>query len=212
LTNIEHRIQKLNPALPPPGEARPDWSILEEILRALGKPMGYFTAADVFREMTVTIPFYKGLRRRDLEGDGRITHPFTTAAERLRGGKPYSFAPVRTLESPADPDSAEYPFEMIAGRTMFHFGSTSTRSANLRLLTPRGELEVNEEDAIALGVVEGDVVTVSSSAGSFDAPVKVSANVPKGIVFAPTNFPDMGVYRLLQENTTVCNVKLVRRT
>ncbi|MCA1961781.1 MAG: molybdopterin-dependent oxidoreductase [Desulfomonile sp.] len=212
LTNIEHRIQKLNPALQPPGEARPDWSILEEVARAMGKPMGYFTAADVFREMTLTIPFYRGLRRRDLEGDGRLAHPFTDTGDRLRGGKPYAFAPVRTSESPTDPDSTEYPFEMIVGREMFHFGSTSTRSANLRLLTPRGELEISPEDADFLGLADGDEVTVSSRGGSFSAPVKVSATIPKGIVFAPTNFPDMGAYRLLQENTTVCNVKLVRRT
>lgn len=212
LTNIEHRIQKLNQALPPPGEARPDWSVLEEIARAMGKPIGYFTAADVFRDMALTVPFYKGLRRRDLEGDGRIVHPFTQTADRLRGGKPYSFAPVRTWESPAEPDAAEYPFEMIAGRDMFHFGSTSTRSPNLRLLTPRGELEVNEEDALALGLSSGDMITVSSRAGSFDAAVKLSGVVPKGIVFAATNFPDGGVYRLLQENTTVCKVKLAKRT
>lgn len=212
LTNIEHRIQKLNQALQPPGDARPDWSILEEISRALGKPMGYFNAADIFREMTLSIPFYKGVRRRDLEGDGRIAHPFTGTADRQRGGKPYAFAPVRTWESPADPDAAEYPFEMIVGRDMFHFGSTSTRSANLKLLTPQGELEVNEEDAVALGLADGDLVTVTSSAGSFVAPVKKSSNLPRKIVFAPTNFPDMGAYRLLQENTTVCNVKLVRRT
>jgi formate dehydrogenase alpha subunit len=101
---------------------------------------------------------------------------------------------------------------MIAGRDMFHFGSTSTRSANLRLLTPGGQLEVNEDDALALGLSSGDLITVISRAGSFDAAVKLSGDVPKGIVFAPTNFPDVGAYRLLQENTTACNVKLVKRT
>ena len=38
MTNIEHRIQRLNQVIPPPGQARPDWGILEEVARAMGHP------------------------------------------------------------------------------------------------------------------------------------------------------------------------------
>jgi hypothetical protein len=33
-------------------------------------------------------------------------------------------------------------------------------------------------------------------------------NVDQGLILAPTNFPELGVYRLFQENTTVCRVAL----
>jgi formate dehydrogenase alpha subunit len=208
MTNIEHRIQRLNPAVSPPGEARPDWSILEEIAGAMGKPMGYFSAEDVFREMTLTIPFYRGLKWRDTEGDGVIAHPFPEAAEALRGGRPYAFAPVRTIEGPGERDAEEYPFELMAGRSMYHFGSMSTRSANLLELCPEGFVEISARDARALGIEEGDPVEVSSPEGSFTAPARFSEALSPGMVFAPVNFPSMGVYKLFRENTTVCNVKV----
>jgi predicted molibdopterin-dependent oxidoreductase YjgC len=208
ITSIEHRVQRLNQVLPPPGEARPDWNILEELATALGRPMGYFSARDIFREMALTIPFFRGLRLRDLEGDGVIVLPFGAPTAALRGGRPYAFAPVRTVEAPVRQDAAAYPFEMMAGRCLYHFGSMSTRSKNLQQLCPEGFLEISEEDAAALGVKEGDPVEVRSPNGSFVASVKPSGNVGRGMVFVPTNFPSLGVYRLFQENTTVCRVNL----
>jgi predicted molibdopterin-dependent oxidoreductase YjgC len=198
----------LNQVLPPPGEARPDWNILEELATALGRPMGYFSARDIFREMALTIPFYRGLRLRDLEGDGMIVVPFGAHGAVLRGGRPYAFAPVRTVEAPVSQDAAAYPFEMIAGRSLYHFGSMSTRSKNLQQLCPEGFVEISQEDAAELGVNEGDRVEVRSPSGSFVAPVKPSGNVDRGMVFVPTNFPSLGVYSLFQENTTVCRVNL----
>ncbi|MEJ2715739.1 MAG: molybdopterin-dependent oxidoreductase [Deltaproteobacteria bacterium] len=210
ITSIEHRVQRLNQVLPPPGEARPDWNILEELATALGRPMGYFSARDIFREMALTVPFYRGLRLRDLEGDGTIVTPFSAHSESLRGGRPYAFAPVRTVEAPVRPDAADYPFEMMAGRSLYHFGSMSTRSKNLQELCSEGFVEISNEDAAELGVKEGDPVEVRSPNGAFVAPVKPSGNVGRGMVFVPTNFPSLGVYRLFEENTTVCRVSLSR--
>jgi formate dehydrogenase (NADP+) alpha subunit len=208
MTNIEHRIQKLNQVIPPQGAAIPDWSILEEMAKALGRPMGFFRVVDVFREMTLTIPFYKGLKPQDIEGDGKIIQPFTGRSERLRGGRPYSFAPVRTWEGPDREDAADYPFEMVAGRCMYHFGSITTRSGNLLSLCAEGRLEMNEQDAQQLNFKDGQPVRVSSPGASFVAPVKLSDKVRRGMVSIPTNFPDLGVYRLFQENTTMCRVQL----
>ena len=104
--------------------------------------------------------------------------------------------------------SQVYPFELIAGRSMFHFGSFSTRSRNLLQLCPEGYLQINAADAEALGIKEGDQVEVDSQSASFVAPTKLSDKVDKGMVFVPTNFPGQSVYRLFEENTTVCRVKL----
>lgn len=208
MTNIEHRIQRLNQVLPPPGETRPDWSILEAVASALGRPMGFFSARDIFREMTATVPHYRGLRLRDLEGDGAIRHPFSQAAGGLRGGKQYAFAPVRTMEAPVGEEVGRYPFEMVAGTSMYHFGSTSTRSNNLLELCSEAYVEINPDDAKGLGLKEGELVEVKSAAGAFVAPARISGNVNRGLVFVPTNFPSLGVYRLFQENTTMCRVRL----
>jgi len=207
MTNIEHRVQRLNQAIPPLGPAMPDWTILEEVAKAMGHSMGFFRTADVFRDMTLTIPFYKTLKLQDLQGDGKIVHPFADGHERLRSGRSYSFAPVRTWEAP-DKNADAYPFEMMVGRSMYHFGSISTRSRNLRNLCPQGYVEINIHDAADLGFAEGEPVEVASPLGAFVAPAKLSDKISQGLVFVPVNFPGLGVYRLFDENTTVCRVKL----
>lgn len=210
MTNIEHRIQRLNQAIPPLGPSMPDWNILEQVATEMGRPMGFFNVGDVFREMTQTIPFYKGLKFQDLQGDGHIVRPFAEGREGSRAGRKYSFAPVRTMESP-ERDGDDYPFEMMAGRSMYHFGSTSTRSENLLGLAPEGRIEVNPQDAAGLKLQDGQRVQVSSPGGSFDAPIKVSNRVAQGMVFVPANFPELGVYRLFEENTTICRVNVTAR-
>jgi predicted molibdopterin-dependent oxidoreductase YjgC len=207
MTNIEHRIQRLNQAIPPLGPSMPDWNILEQVAETMGRPMGFFNVSDVFREMALTIPFYKGLKFQGLQGDGQIVRPFAAGREGSRSGRRYSFAPVRTVEAP-EKDGKAFPFEMMAGRSMYHFGSTSTRSRNLLGLCPEGYVEINPLDADNLEIQDGERVEVSSPIGSFVAPVKRSTKVAQGMVFVPANFPDLGVYRLFEENTTVCRVKL----
>jgi NADH dehydrogenase/NADH:ubiquinone oxidoreductase subunit G len=40
LTNTEGRVQKANPAVKPPAEAKPDWEILSLLANRLGKKLG----------------------------------------------------------------------------------------------------------------------------------------------------------------------------
>ena len=169
--------------------------------------MGFFSADDVLREISRTIPIYNGVTLQDLKGNGKILRPFFTSPERLSTEKPFSFAPVRTWEAP-DKGAADYPFEMIVGRSMYHFGSTSTRSTNLLGLCPSGNVEINPDDANELGLKQGDLIEVISPQGSFKAPVEISCKISRGLIFVPVNFPGMGVYRLFDENTNVCRVKL----
>lgn len=207
MTNIEHRVQRLNQVIPPLGAAMPDWNIFEELSRTMGRTMGYFKVTDVLREIALTIPFYKGLRMKDLEGDGKVIAPTPSGREGSRAGRPYSFAPVRTVEAP-DTDAVLYPFELLAARSMYHFGSTTTRSRNLLGLCPGAFVEINPLDAEQLGIGDASPVRVSSPAGSFVAPAKLSSRVPRGKLVSPVNFRDTGIYRLFRENTTVCRVKL----
>jgi predicted molibdopterin-dependent oxidoreductase YjgC len=178
--------------------------------KAMGRSMGYSKAEDIFQDMTATIPFYRSLRLTDIPPDGSIRHPFSPETGPVRSGKPYSFAPIRTTEAPEPADAAEYPFEMMAGRSMYHFGSVTTRSKNLLDLCPQGYIEISSEDAEQLGVNNGDPLEVLSPNGSFIGPAKISEKISTGMIFVPSNFPDMAVYRLFRENTTVCRVKLNR--
>ncbi len=61
MINGEGRLQRLNRAVRPPGNARDDWEILRDLLQTLGGSNGIYTIEDVFRQMSAEIPQFAGL-------------------------------------------------------------------------------------------------------------------------------------------------------
>ncbi|MBM3280081.1 MAG: molybdopterin-dependent oxidoreductase [Candidatus Handelsmanbacteria bacterium] len=59
--NAKGRLQRFNPAIPPVGEARPDWQILAALLRSLDPAQDYSTLEGVFAGMAQEIPALAGL-------------------------------------------------------------------------------------------------------------------------------------------------------
>ena len=55
VTQVEGRIIKINKAVEPPGEARQDWRIIQDLARALGRPHGFtFTSPrEIFDELRI---------------------------------------------------------------------------------------------------------------------------------------------------------------
>jgi NADH-quinone oxidoreductase subunit G len=60
MVNAKDRIQRLNRATQPPGQARDDFEILSDLLRALGGEAPQ-TLDGIFKEMTVGVPAFNGL-------------------------------------------------------------------------------------------------------------------------------------------------------
>jgi NADH-quinone oxidoreductase subunit G len=52
MINGDGRLQRLNRAVRPPGNARDDWEILRDLLQALGGSNGLYSIDDVFRQMS----------------------------------------------------------------------------------------------------------------------------------------------------------------
>src|SRR5262249_38257690 len=61
MINGEGRLQRLNRAVRPPGNARDDWEILRDLLQALGGSDGLFSIDDIFRRMSAEIPQFAHL-------------------------------------------------------------------------------------------------------------------------------------------------------
>src|SRR5947207_10616332 len=61
MINGDGRLQRLNRAVRPPGNARDDWEILRDLLQALGGSNGLFSIDDVFRQMSAEIPQFAHL-------------------------------------------------------------------------------------------------------------------------------------------------------
>jgi NADH-quinone oxidoreductase subunit G len=61
MINGEGRLQRLNRAVRPPGQARDDWEILRDLLQELGDSNGIYSLEDVFRQMAEAVPRFAGL-------------------------------------------------------------------------------------------------------------------------------------------------------
>jgi len=61
MVNGRGRLQRLNRATRPPGNARDDWEILHDLLQAIGGGDSLHSIEDVFRRMSETVPQFAGL-------------------------------------------------------------------------------------------------------------------------------------------------------
>ena len=61
MINGKGRLQRLNRAVRPPGNARDDWEILRDLLQALGGSNGIYMIEDVFRQMSAEIQQFADL-------------------------------------------------------------------------------------------------------------------------------------------------------
>jgi NADH-quinone oxidoreductase subunit G len=61
MVNGKGRLQRLNRATRPPGNARDDWEILRDLLQAVGGGDSLHSIEDVFRRISETVPKFAGL-------------------------------------------------------------------------------------------------------------------------------------------------------
>jgi len=79
----------------------------------------------------------------------------------------------------------EYPYVLVTGaRKVFYTHGRNRNFKRCRTAIPDPDIEVNPIDAKKLGVQTGDMVTVTSTVGSVDIPVKVvhKSNIPPGVM------------------------------
>jgi anaerobic selenocysteine-containing dehydrogenase len=90
-------------------------------------------------------------------------------------------------EQPGD----DHPFLLTTGRTVyqFHTRTKTGRAPQLQAAAPSVWVELNADDARALGLVEGDTVRVASPRGAMEGPVRISG-IRRGVVFVPFHYGD----------------------
>lgn len=77
-----------------------------------------------------------------------------------------------------------------------HNGSFTSWSANNLLVAPEGLLQIGEQDAKRLGLVDGDRLSISANGGSVTMPVQIRSTLPAGLLVAPVHFPQLDLGRL----------------
>jgi predicted molibdopterin-dependent oxidoreductase YjgC len=216
-TNTERRVQMVNQAIPPLGEARPDWVIITELAKrilALGPRQAaqapfaqwlYQNTAEIMAEVAALTPSYAGvtharlLRGEQLQWPVRdLNHPGTPilhTSQFARGkGK---FMPIEHIP-PAELPDDQYPLLLNTGRVLYHWhgGVMTRRAQGLKEVYDRALVEVNPDDAAQLELNEQSRVRISSRRGSIEAESWITDRVPPGMVFANFHFPDAAVNEL----------------
>jgi formate dehydrogenase alpha subunit len=202
-TNSERRVQRVRAALPPPGDARPDWWITAELAGrvarrlgiAVGRQFDYADPAEIFDEMARLTPFLGGLSHARLDREGGLQWPCPTAdhpgtrylyAESFPRGRG-RFIPARQIEEAAELPDAEYPFVLNTGRLLYHWhgGTLTRRVQGLLELAPRLEVAIHPSDARRLGVDTGSRVRLESRRGELTGYAHITEAVRSGAVFVP---------------------------
>src|SRR5690606_32739875 len=129
VTNSERRGQRCRKALEPPGEARDDIWIIQELARRLGRPWNYPDAEAVWEEVRRLSPLHRGMSYERLEKESGLQWP--CPSEDAEGevflhsrlwkwpleGKRAPFMPTDHKGSLEQPDE-EYPLLLTTGRKL----------------------------------------------------------------------------------------------
>jgi NADH-quinone oxidoreductase subunit G len=175
-TNLEGRVQKVNPIVGAPGSARPVWSILDDLAVALGAELGGGSAETITKEIAQVAPAYGGVSwHRLLPGTEGIVVPGS------EGTQPLQYIPV-------DPglDVSEAALTLHAGRVLYDDGVMIRHSPGIAGLAPEPRAYLHPADAEALSVIEGDIVVVGVD-GEATLTVVIDPTLAKGTIYVPFN-------------------------
>ncbi|MEZ5124818.1 MAG: molybdopterin-dependent oxidoreductase [Thermoleophilia bacterium] len=119
------------------------------------------------------------------------------------GALGYDELPVYRRPAYRDDVDAERPFVLITGaRKLLYLHSRFRNIARFRTAIPGPEVELHPDDALALGVQTGDVVTVTSRIGAVDVPVTVVAanEILPGVIQITHGWRDANVNLLTHDD------------
>lgn len=200
-TNTERRIQRIRKAIESPGEAKPDWEIIMDIMNRIGCEKKYANAMEIMEEIAEVTPQYAGIDYDRIDGDGlqwpcptkdHLGTKYLHKDEFARGkGR---FVANKYIES-AETTDEEYPFILTTGRVLYqyHTRTMTGRVEGLNKKAPSSYIEINPDMANKLGFADGEKVRVSSRRGEIITSIKTTDIIANNVVFMPFHFADGAV-------------------
>ena len=198
-TNGLRRVQRFYPAVPPMGEARPDWSIAAALADRLGLRLEAYSAAEVMQaigkeapgyaeasypKMARVVPQWPEVGRSDVYFGG-------TSYDNRQGlgvcvpsaaeiGEAVDIAWTAPPESKPSEQMLLVPIERLLDR-----GTTVIPSELLRHRLAPARLEVGPADAARLGITDGQRVSIRWDGRSEQLEAVVVGGIPAGSALIP---------------------------
>lgn len=189
-TNLESRIQSFLPVVPPPGQAKPDWEILDRLSATIAHTDAYGSLDKIRMEIRQRISAYT-----DLIAEGSAWIKSTSRKALFKNPEAsglIAFYPVIMTHDQGGDNG--YPLTAILGSLRYHLGNgTRTRvSERIQAFGVCGAIQVSPEDGRRLDLQEGDCVRVISPFGTVKRAVELKQEIAPGQLFVPlaVNFND----------------------
>lgn len=199
ITNTDRRVQLGRKVLDPPGDARQDLWIIQEIAARIGLDWHYSGPSEVFDEMRAATPSIGGITWERLEQEDSVTYPcekegdpgdpilfddgFPTPSGKGR------FVPAELSSADELPDD-DYPFVFTTGRQLEHWHTgTMTRHATvLDAIEPEPVFNIHPDDLEGIDAHPGDRIVLESRRGRIEARARVDTAMQRGSVFMAFHF------------------------
>src|SRR5467141_3156030 len=196
VTNTDRMVQLGRKAIEPPGDAKGDLWLINELAKRIGLPWNYTHPREVFDEMRQCMDSIAGITWERLERESSVTYPcekqgdpgepvvFITHFPTTTGrGK---FVPADLISAAERPDD-QYPMVLITGRQLehWHTGAMTRRATVLDYIEPEPVASLHPLDLDKVGAKPGDIVTVESRRGKIALYARADDGTPVGAVFIP---------------------------
>ena len=200
-TNTNRQVQIGRPVVAPPGDARQDWELLQQLAQRLGLDWKYGHAGDVFDEMTKVMPSLANISWERVKREDAVTYPASApdepGADIIFGdGFPTKSGRARIvaaeLRAPDEVPDAEFPLVLTTGRLLehWHTGSMTRRSSTLDSLEPEAIAGLHPREMERMGIAPGDLIKVATRRGEITLKARADRDVATGMVFIPFAFAE----------------------
>ena len=198
-TNAERRINRVRPVMPSK-TGKSEWEVTCDLSRALGFEMNYENGAAIMDEIAATTPTFSGVSFAKLDELGSIQWPCNEANPAgtpvmhidhfVRGEGRFMETPYVPTEEKA---SRKFPLLLTTGRILsqYNVGAQTRRTPN-NLWHSEDILDIHESDALLRGISDGGWIKLSSRVGETVLKVRITDEVPAGVVYTTFHFPESG--------------------
>jgi NADH-quinone oxidoreductase subunit G len=179
VTNLEGRVMKVNRIVPGPGQAREDWSILDELAQRMGRPLDLGSAEAISQRISAHAPAYEGISWFLLdwkERDGVV-------APREGATQPLQYIPTGGLHAVGSGGGARGGFALHLARVLYDDAVLTRHGPSIADLAPGPFAALNPADADRIGA-NGRVEVDGHS-----LPLRRDPSLAEGTVFVPFNQP-----------------------
>ncbi|MGR3815718.1 MAG: formate dehydrogenase subunit alpha [Cognatishimia activa] len=195
VSNTNRQVQRVRPAVTPPGEAREDWAITVELGQRIGLPWEYKDVSEVFAEMKLNMKSLDNITWERLETE-TVTYPSLSPEDPGQAivfgdGFPREdgrarFTPAAVIPPDEAPD-ADFPMIMTTGRQLehWHTGSMTRRSLVLDHVEPEANCSLHPKTLRRLGIEPGEMLRLSTRRGSIEIMARADRAIAEDMVFVP---------------------------